>query len=441
VPESVRLLADARATSLAADANCRSASLEVWSVPGDKLFGTPDLTYESCHSDCNAHAGADLFVHCAWCKCRACAFCNASAPLDKRSKVDDLISYDPDVMQEHPAPPLPQRAPNEQDAMCQHMVSIATHRKDDVDAHGSTNRVIFRQLARELMDGKGLAQLWVTIYDKELPSTRMEYSQELSAELGPGGWATWGDRTLTAIFPRAAHSLLRHRGVQFEAPQYLGLYYFLTASLGMWDRTFGANYHSLKYWWRMEPDVLFSGNLYSFVATSAIHSDADCVLPGPFLSQNQMPYYGHWLLNPDLVQATPPQKRMWSIVVIGRYSRRMLDLLMANWDAGMLGYEEITMPMLCLNSPGCSLSQFGVRGAITQELSSRDMLRPYPEKPNFANGAFYSSKVQFRPEWTCQEYLRDRLNGTLALWHPVKDRSCLTDKVWAEGRRFDEFQR
>ena len=107
----------------------------------------------------------------------------------------------------------------------------------------------------------------------------MAYDESLSAELSPGGWAVWGDRTLQAMFPRLARTLLVHRGFRFEKPEYLGLYYYLTAALAMWDRTFRHSYPNLKYWWRMEPDVLFSGSLGNLCAAS--HSTTEpvrCVL-------------------------------------------------------------------------------------------------------------------------------------------------------------------
>jgi len=254
----------------------------------------------------------------------------------------------------------------------------------------------------------------------------MEYNAELSKEVAPGGWATWSDKTLNAHFPRLTHTLARHRGYQSEFPQYLGLYYYLTSALAMWDRTFGGNYPNLKYWWRMEPDVLFSSSLSTFVSTVTAQSDADCLLPGPFISQAQMPTYNHWGLNPDAVNGAPPNKRLWSIVVIGRYSRRMMNLLSGSWEAGLVGYEELSVPMMCLQASGCTVGQLGAPGYVDGELTSRpSSLKPFPANPNYANGFYYSSKVQFRPDWTCAEYLAARANGTHELFHPVKDRSCL----------------
>ena len=40
------------------------------------------------------------------------------------------------------------------------------------------------------------------------------------------------------------------------------------------------------------------------------------------------------------------------LVSIGRYSARFLDALKAKWDEGWLGYEEISLPMLCVQ-PAC----------------------------------------------------------------------------------------
>lgn len=175
----------------------------------------------------------------------------------------------------------------------------------------------------------------------------------------------------------------------------------------------------------MEPDVLFSNSFSTFLSVAAAQCDADVVLPGPFISQNQMPDYSHWALNPDVENGAPPSKRIWSIVVVARYSRRMMDLLTGSWHAGLIGYEEMSVPMMCLTAPNCKLSQFGRPGYISGELSGNEPWAVHPDAPNFANGAFYSSRVQFRPEWSCGEFLAARANGTNELFHPVKDRSCL----------------
>ena len=40
------------------------------------------------------------------------------------------------------------------------------------------------------------------------------------------------------------------------------------------------------------------------------------------------------------------------LVSVGRYSARYLDALGSKWDEGWLGYEEISLPMLCVQ-PAC----------------------------------------------------------------------------------------
>jgi len=320
------------------------------------------------------------------------------------------------------------------DKQCEQLVTIAVTQGDAISQPTEVNRVVFRQLARELTElaagGGSKAQLWAVVYDKDSTSVRMEYHQELAQELSPGGWAVWGDRALDGIFPRLTRSVVRHRGATIETPHYLGLYYFLSAALGMWDRTFGKGYPSLKYWWRMEPDMLFSGSFGAFIRLTTEQTVADCVLSGPFISQRQMLQYPHWQLNPDALANTPEESRLWSIMAIGRYSRHMMDLLGASWDAGLMGYEEITVPMTCLTSPSCTLSQFMVPGKIGGELMSRNKVyQQWPKEPNAAYGDGYSSRVRFRPDWDCQDYLASRQSGSLELWHPVKNRTCLAEQL------------
>ena len=116
-----------------------------------------------------------------------------------------------------------------------------------------------------------------------------------------------------------------------------------------------------------------------------------------------------------------------------------MDLMTGSWDAGLVGYEELSIPMICLATTGCTVSQFGSRATIEREISGiRDYVKPYPMENNFANGLFYSSRVQFRPGWTCAEYLAGRNNDTHELWHPVKDRTCLLRDGPVGDNKFDQ---
>ncbi|KAL1527088.1 hypothetical protein AB1Y20_015771 [Prymnesium parvum] len=315
------------------------------------------------------------------------------------------------------------------DQECEQLVTIATHEVSAAD------HLVLQRLALELrrpaaphvpartqytihdaapsaplVESRPVkAQLRVMIYDEGNPSTDLIYNDSLSTTISPGGWCVWGNKALEAFFPRLADALSRHYGYLGEWPSYFRLYYFLSSALAIWDRTFAKAYPRLRYWWRMEPDVLFSGSLRTLLGVLDIATQADCLLPGPFLSQRQMPSYSHWERNADISIGWPPSQILWSLVVVARYSRRMMDLLESSWDAGLFGFEEISMPALCLTSPNCTLAKIGSAGIIEEE--------------DFSYST--ASHVQFRPFWSCEEYLSSRMHNTHELWHPVKDRNCL----------------
>ena len=102
----------------------------------------------------------------------------------------------------------------------------------------------------------------------------------------------------------------------------------------------------------------------------------------------------------------PPARRMWSLVSIGRFSRRFVSRWLADrYNAGDIGYEEIFLPTICAAAAGCRLAEFG-RGAGT-----------------------LGHQLIYRPGWSHEcaqtlEALRDCQNR---LWHPAKDRNCLVD--------------
>ena len=66
-----------------------------------------------------------------------------------------------------------------------------------------------------------------------------------------------------------------------------------------------------------------------------------------------------------MLDSVPPARRMWSLVSIGRFSRRFVSRWLAGrYNAGDIGYEEIFLPTICAAAAGCRLAEFG-RGAGT----------------------------------------------------------------------------
>ena len=77
-------------------------------------------------------------------------------------------------------------------------------------------------------------------------------------------------------------------------------------------------------------------------------------------------------------------------------------MLGPKWERGELGYEEIFLPVSCLNTSGCRYRAF-----------DRDHV------------GVARNRVVFKRWWPCEEVLGARRSFDNGLWHPVKDRACL----------------
>ena len=160
--------------------------------------------------------------------------------------------------------------------------------------------------------------------------------------------------------------------------------------------------------------VLYSAPLETMLRLAA-RDDADVLLPY-YTKQANSPGYGHWWHNEAIANEVPAALRVYSLVSIGRYSSRFLASMARRWAQGVIGYEEISLPVTCamLNhtagrSPHgwpCRLGHFTSTRSIT---------------PNH---------FRFRPDHPCDDFLAARQQSEGDVWHPVKERRCFVK--WLE---------
>ena len=222
------------------------------------------------------------------------------------------------------------------------------------------------------------------------------------------GIAMWGEHAIWKRFPSLGAAVARHPFIKYEEP-YLQRYYWFHAVLPLWLERYGECYPHARYIWRMETDVLWAGTVDTLV-TLGNSDSADLLLPELHVGNTSRinRAYFHFQFQTFIL---PPQKQVWALVCVARYSRRfLLETMTRQWSAGSVGYEEILLPTSCLNTSNCRLSQFSGRENVA------------------------GNHVQFRvlgdnglpTSYKCEDF-RDALTkgGTLDLWHPVKDHRCL----------------
>ena len=88
----------------------------------------------------------------------------------------------------------------------------------------------------------------------------------------------------------------------------------------------------------------------------------------------------------------------------------------------MIGFEEISLPVACLNKSGCKFSHFSGADSV----SAVNVVYRYANITAMANCNAKSRQCsRGSGTWLCEYFLRAKQQGNLGLWHPVKDRECL----------------
>ena len=281
-----------------------------------------------------------------------------------------------------------------QPAQVTQILFFASHEIDQADSRILDHYRV--QLARALQ-----AELWLILLadaDGRLPTTTEMFVPRTLPRF------VWTERALHEAFPALATAVRNSLAVLASEPiANHARYYFYHSSLLLWHRHCGAEYPSVKFLWRIEPDVVFLGRMSALLEFSG-GIDADLLVPELHTYQSTARQYDHWELNNASLAAlqVPRQKWTWSLVSISRTTPRFLTEVMPRaWESGRVMYEEIGLPVTCSIVEGCTLAQFA-------------------KSP-------YGRNIRWQPAFTCSQALRSRTRCRDEVWHPVKDRSCLAE--------------
>ena len=287
-----------------------------------------------------------------------------------------------------------------------HALFFATHQMDAVDV---------RLLRHYVDDLKALPEaalfllLFRAVATPPLSQGELEAWRDHEKKSGAPGFL-WNEDGLRHLYPRLKTALSRKTNLEFRhTPRHVAKYFFFHASLMLWKQTFGHVYPSIDFWWRIEPDALFAGPLSDMVRLS-LPVRVDLMLPN-IQSKPQYPSWPHWQRNAEEFEGVADEMMKHSLVSFGRYSNRLLAVMARRWEAGRLGYEEISIATACANSGSdlpCTMGSFA-RARI-----------------------FAAKRCVYRPVWNCSAFLKARIAESHELWHPVKERQCLVE--WFDQR-------
>jgi len=199
-----------------------------------------------------------------------------------------------------------------------------------------------------------------------------------------------------------------------------------SATIGspLWNQSVGAHFPRMRYWWRVEPDVAFSGSWGSLLLRLAQPQgdEADVLLPR-VISYRTDPNFPHYFKNLDVLEGLPRSEWCKSLVAIARYSMRFMAHMTALWLRGTLGYEELFLPTQCVllgHHGACRLKSL-------HNVTRRSSLRAFPASDTEAPPIGRPEVFRYRPEVQCDDVARATTRDTRELWHPLKRRECLLD--------------
>uniref|UniRef100_A0A7S4AZV4 Uncharacterized protein n=1 Tax=Chrysotila carterae TaxID=13221 RepID=A0A7S4AZV4_CHRCT len=215
----------------------------------------------------------------------------------------------------------------------------------------------------------------------------------------------WNEAKLFDLFSALPVALASIPGVSQTKNIYLKRYFYFHASLLLWNTSHGQEYPHLRYWWRLELDVVFPMGIGMVIRTASLQN-ADVLLP-KLIPASKNTQYQHFQKNTAWLSNISRALWTWSLVSIGRYSSRFLrDIMRPQWQSGQIAYEEIALPTSCMISKWCEVRSFS------------NISHPHLNMSNF----------RFRPEHACQDFLQSVLStNKFEIWHPLKNRSCYTN--------------
>ena len=299
---------------------------------------------------------------------------------------------------------------------------VATHHIE-----GQLDRRLLKHYSQNLAVS-GSARLWVMLHQKDhsRPDAALLSSWDvMNTDVWP-----WNKRSLFDRFPRLGQAVARSTGLRAtgtsKGSAYLRLYWFFHAALALWWMGLGHAYPSIEFIWRLEIDVLAcSGgamDLSSLFSRTAALTSADLVLPRVRATSASPMYAAHLVKNMHILKHVPGEKRVWSLVCVGRYSLDFLIRVMQPlWTSGTIGYEEIFLPVSCLADTRCTLASLASPASKARSSAVTYLDVPPAQRVD-------ASHVRFRPSWSCAEARRAcRKSGWHGFLHPVKDRACVSD--------------
>ena len=190
------------------------------------------------------------------------------------------------------------------------------------------------------------AQLWLLLFrGAAMRQTPSKHALARWRSLGIPVCA-WTERDVFTAFPRlpaaiqASKALNRTRRAH-EAP-YIAQYFWFHTSLGVWLRWHGEAHARARFFWRLEPDVLFAGSLGTLARWSEV-TRTDVLLPN--LVRTKVESFVHFTRDWERFSGIPPSRRAWSLVCVGRYSAAFLQLLERLWSHGCA--ERCRLRTLC----------------------------------------------------------------------------------------------